>query len=199
MIELSDEALACRACSGDPAAAQVLHDRYEPLLRARAARALGPRLGRRVGESDVMQETWLTAFLRLESFVDRGPGSFRAWLGRILQHKVHDEVRDHVIAGRRSVRREQPHDDDGPETRLASSGSSPSLHAAKLEERRDVLAAIDALPETYRALLRLIHVDGLTLSAAAAVLGRSANATCKLYGRALDRLTRVMTHGGASA
>lgn len=199
MIEPSDEALACLACGGDPAAAQLLHDRYEPLLRARAARAIGPRLGRRVGESDVMQETWLTAFLRLESFVDRGPGSFRAWLGRILQHKIHDEVRDHVIAGRRSVRREQPQDGTAPETRLASPGSSPSLHAAKREERGDMLAAIDALPESYRVLLRLVHVDGLTLTGAAAVLGRSANATCKLYGRALDRLTRVLTRGGASA
>jgi len=199
VIEPSDEALVCRARVGDQEAARLLHERYLPMLRGRAARALGARLRRRVSESDVTQETWLTAFLRLENFVDRGAGSFRVWLSRILRHKLHDEVRDHVIAGRRSVRREQSQDSSAPEDRLVGGQSSPSLHAAKAEQYREVLASIDALPASYRTLLRLIHVDGLTLTEAAGALGRSANGTCKLYGRALDRLTSVLERRGASS
>jgi RNA polymerase sigma-70 factor (ECF subfamily) len=196
VIEPSDETLAAEARGGDQAAARVLHERYLPMLRGRAARALGPRMRRRVAESDVIQETWLTAFFRLESFVDRGPGSFRTWLARILKNKIHDEVRDHVIAARRSVRREQSQDGGAPEARLVGAGSSPSLHAAKEEERRDLLAAIDSLPSSYRMLLRLIHVEGLSVAEAADGLGRSANGTCKLYGRALERLTEVLERRG---
>jgi DNA-directed RNA polymerase specialized sigma24 family protein len=62
------------------------------------------------------------------------------------------------------------------------------------EERREgLLAAIDALPSHYAVLLRLVHVDGLTLVEASSRLGRTANSTCKLYGRALERLAAAMT------
>ena len=192
MIESSDEILASRAGAGDDAAARTLYERYGPTLLHRAARSLGPRVRRRVAESDVVQETWLTAFVRLDGFVDRGPGSFRAWLAKILRNKLHDEVRDHVIAQRRSVRREQSHAGSLPEERVASERSSPSQHAMKAERRQGLRAAIDSLPAPYALLLRLVHVEGLSIVDSAHRLGRTANSTCKLYGRALERLTEVL-------
>jgi RNA polymerase sigma-70 factor (subfamily 1) len=188
----SDEILANRALGGDEDAARILYERCVPALRRRAARSLSPRVRRRVTESDVLQETWLTAFVRLEGFVDRGPGSFRAWLGTILRHKMHDEVRDHVVAKRRSVRREESCAGAAPEDGIASPRSSPSMHAVREERHDGLLAAIDALPPHYAGLLRLVHVDGLTLVEAASRMGRTANSTCKLYGRALERLAAAV-------
>ena len=47
----------------------------------------------KVGESDVIQEAWLAAFLGLGGFEDRGDGSFARWLRGILDKKLADEVR----------------------------------------------------------------------------------------------------------
>ena len=69
-------------------------------------------------------------------------------------------------------------------------GRSPTpSEVAQAEERREqIQLALGNLPPDYRRVLQLIQVDGLTVDAAAALLGRSRQATKKLYARALARL-----------
>ena len=61
-------------------------------------------------------------------------------------------------------------------------------------QRAKLRAAIEELAEEHRAVLRLVHEDGLRLVDAAAVMGRSPEAVRMLYGRAIaalaDRVSR---------
>jgi RNA polymerase sigma-70 factor (ECF subfamily) len=188
--EVADEALAQRARSGDQAALRTLYERHESALRRRVGASAAADLRRRFGASDVIQDAWITAFLRLEGFEDRGPGSFRAWLTAILDHKVSDQVRHHLRTEKRSVRREIPaREEEPPGSAVPDSHSSPSHHARRSEHLERVLEAMGALSELDREVLKLVHLRGLTFVQAGECLGRSANTTLKLYGRALARLS----------
>src|SRR5262245_59159359 len=104
--EPSNEELVLRVRDGDGDAARLLYDRHAPALRAQVRRKLPNALRAKVGESDIIQEAYLAAFLRVTQFEDRGSGSFERWLRGILDHKLLDEVRRHMEAERRAVRRE---------------------------------------------------------------------------------------------
>ena len=100
-----DEELVRRIRRGDQQAASTLYGRYEASLRARAARHLVGGVRRKIGVSDVVQETCAAAFAGLDEFEDRGPGSFKRWLATIAEHKAADQVRRHLREGR-DARRE---------------------------------------------------------------------------------------------
>ena len=174
--------------AGDESAARELFDRQLPLLRAAARSRLPPALRGKVGESDVIQEAYLAAFLRLGELEDRGDGSFRRWLRQILEHKVVDEVRRHVGAGSRDVRREIRLGTRAESQAGAGDQTSPSMQVANAEETAAVRRAVEELPSAYAEVVRWVHQEGLTLVEAGARMGRSAEAVRKLYGRALARL-----------
>jgi RNA polymerase sigma-70 factor (ECF subfamily) len=181
--EPSDEELIRRVVAGDGDAAGVLFERHAAALRASVRRRLPAAMRGKVGESDVLQEAWLAAFMSLGKFEHRGDGSFAAWLRRILDRKLVDEVRRHTDAAMRDARRE---------LRLATDAGvaqpdqpSPSGEVAAAEQSAQIRAAVDGLPSDYAVVIRLIHQDGLSLVEAGERMGRSADAARKLYGRAL--------------
>ena len=182
----SDEELVRRMRAGDEAAARLLFERHLPSLRAKARARLPAALRGKVGESDVIQEAWLAAYLSLPGFEDRGEGSFEKWLQKILRHKLLDEIRRHAGVGKRDARREQRLATDAP---VADTGQpSPSAEVVSIERSAALRAAIDDLPSDQATVLRWIHQEGLTLVEAGERMGRSADAVRKLYGRALVRL-----------
>jgi len=193
----SDEELVRRIRGGDAAAERELFDRHAAELCARVASHLPRAMRPRVAASDVAQEAWLAAFLRLADFEDRGAGSFRAWLAAIVENKVLDEVRHHVGAAKRDVRREI--DVQSGIVRLAGAASERSASAdlRDAEERAQVDRAMSVLPASQREVMRLVHEERLTTEQAASRMGRSVAAARKLYARAVMRLTREV--GGASA
>jgi RNA polymerase sigma-70 factor, ECF subfamily len=184
----SDEEIVRRVRAGDESAARALFDRHLPLLRVAARSRLPRALRGKVGESDVIQEAYLAAFVRLGEFEDRGDGSFRRWLRQILEHKVVDEVRRHVEAGSRDARREVRLGTRAESLAGASDQTSPSMQVANAEEAAALRRAVDELPSAYAEVIRLVHQEGLTQVEAGARMGRSAEAVRKLYGRALARL-----------
>ena len=190
----SDEDLVRRVREGDTAAAQALFDRHARSLRAQVRRKLPNELRAKVGDSDVIQEAYLAAFLQLPQFENRGDGSFARWVRGILAHKLLDEVRRHADAQKRAARRETRIRTRDERPGLAAREDSPSADMIR-EERSAALRAERArLPDDYRTILRLVHDEGLSLADAGARMGRSADAVRKLYGRALavlgDRLRR---------
>src|SRR5262245_24508264 len=182
----SDEAIVRRVLAGDEAAAGALFDRHVAQLRASVRRRLPAVVRGKVGESDVIQEAWLAAYMGLGGFEDRGDRSFAKWLQRILEHKLLDEIRRHAGVGKRDARREERLATDAP---VADTGqASPSAEVASIERSAALSAAIDDLPSDQATVLRWVHQEGLTLVEAGARMGRSADAVRKLYGRALVRL-----------
>jgi len=178
--------------AGDEVAARELFDRFMPALRARVRRKLPPSMRRKVAESDVIQEAYLAAFLSLGDFEDRGEASFRRWLGKILEHKLLDEVRRYFGTHKRDARREQTVGGDVPGVKEPASDPSPSMHAMAAEERAALWQAVDRLAKDYQTVLGLVHRNGLTLTEAGERMGRSADAARKLYGRAIAKLTEGM-------
>jgi RNA polymerase sigma-70 factor (ECF subfamily) len=199
MSDTSDEELVRRIRAGDEAAEAALFDRYAPRLREQARRRLHGILRRRVGDSDVAQEACLAAFDSLDRFEDQGEGSFARWLQAILRHKADDTVRRHVGAAKRGGGVEVSQGDAEAESALACDGPSPSRAAAGREDARDVRAAIQRLAEPYRTVLDLVHRCGMTLAEVGEATGRTANATCKVYGRAVQALARVLREARGSA
>lgn len=188
----SDEHLVSRIRSGDDEAARRLFARYFPLLRARLRRRMSPRLRSKSAESDVIQETYLSAFRRLAEFEDRGDGSFGRWLGGIADHKFREEVRRHFGAQMRDARREEEDVGAGLEVAAASKERSPISRAMAAEEVMLLLQAIEKVPEQYRTVIHLLYEQRLSLQEAGERMGRSPDATRMLYGRALAALADAM-------
>ena len=184
-----------RVQAGDEVAARQLFDVYMPTLRARVRRKLPAAVRRKVAESDVIQEAYLAAFLSLGDFEDRGEASFKRWLGKILEHKILDEVRRYFGTRKRDARREQSTTGSSPDMGKPASDPSPSMHAMAAEERAAMWQAVDGLAQDYRTILRLVHQEGLNLTEAGARMGRSPDAARKLYGRAVAKLTDGLHEG----
>ena len=189
---VSEAVLVTRARGGDNDAFQTLCVRYEERLRARVGPWLRGPLQRKVSVADVLQETYLTAHVRLGTFEDRGDGAFGAWLSGIAERKAREAIRHYAAAAKRDVRRERSRGLRPDTNRVPGAGPTPSEVAVGKELAAEVSRAMAALPEDYREILTLVRIDGMTLQDATAVLGRTYEATKKLYGRAISRLADLL-------
>jgi RNA polymerase sigma-70 factor (ECF subfamily) len=149
-------------------------------------------LRRKVAESDVLQMAYLSVHQSLGRFTDRGSGSFKAWLERIVDHRITDVLRQYVHTARRGL----AHEVSGPQplsgSKQPARQPTPSVIAVGEELRRTIEAAMARLPDDYRRVLHLVQGEGLTLAEAGVRMGRSAGAAKQLYSRALGRLRRLV-------
>ena len=174
--------------AGDEQAFQTLFVAQLPVLRGRVARVLSDRLRRRLSVADVLQEVGLAAFRGRAGFEDRGDDAFRNWLLGIADNKLHDQLRRHDGAGMRAAAHEVSRTELTSTLAGAADLPSPSVAAAHSEQVERVRRAIETLPPDYREVLHLALERGLLLREVADRMGRSREATKKLYGRALCRL-----------
>jgi RNA polymerase sigma-70 factor, ECF subfamily len=194
----TESELVRRWRAGDAAAAQILCGVLLPRLQQRARRAIRREMQGRVSPSDAVQEALVTASLRIEDFEDRGEGSFGRWLLQILDHKLKDEIRRHLGTRRRDARHEVGNGSSvGPTGTAASPTRSPGSHAAAAEQSARLRAAMDGLSASHRAVLRLVHEQGLSLAEVARVTARSPSAVSQLYGRAVTALARRLADTGS--
>jgi len=152
---------AARRGSLDAFNTLVLH--YQNGVYALAYRIMGEP----AAASDAAQETFITAFRRLESY--RG-GSFRAWLLRIATNTCYDELR------RRKRRPAELLDDlpgaesdDGPP--LPAEGETPEQAVQQSELNRAIEQCIQALQIDQRSVLVLSDVEGLSYQEISEITG----------------------------
>jgi RNA polymerase sigma factor (sigma-70 family) len=128
---------------------------------------------------DAAQDAFVKAFRALPRF--RAGAPLRPWLLRIVANEARNRRRA-------SVRRE------GLALRAAheapSGGAAPSPEGRLLaaEERRRLLAAVDALPEEQRLAIGCRYLLELSEAETAAVLGIRPGTVKSRLSRALDRL-----------
>lgn len=79
---------------------------YMNYLKMLAQMQMDERLRRRVGASDIVQETLLEAHRDLLNFVGKTPAEFSGWLRSILINKLKRAIECHVLTAKRDVRRE---------------------------------------------------------------------------------------------
>lgn len=196
---MSEAGLLKRAVEGDADALTALLHEHGPAVE-RSLRI--DRVWQTVLEpADVMQVTYLEAFLQIQTFDPGRSGSFEAWLRRIAENNLRDAVR-----GLTRQKQPQPRDRIRPEAEgrsiagladlLGVTTTTPSEHIRRDEASRFLEEAIEALPDDYAQAVRLYDLEGWTINEVAAALGRSTGAVHMLRARAYDRLREHL--GGPS-
>lgn len=163
---------------------------YRPRLRRLVDGRLDRRVRRRVDPSDVLQETFLEATIRLPRFEENPEVSVYTWLRFLTAQKVAEFHRRHLGRQNRDARREVQLSagSAGSEQRLLDNGPSPSAIAMTGEKRERLLHALRALRAADREVLMLRHFEGLSNLKVAELLGLSPPAASLRFVRALRRL-----------
>jgi RNA polymerase sigma-70 factor (ECF subfamily) len=194
---VSDDQFVPRAVAGDEAALTSLLECHGPQVRSALERSYRGRLSGRVDLDDVMQITYLEAFLRIRQFVPGGTNAFPGWLRRIGENNVRDAIRKSDAGGRARSSGPSPWWEDSCRALLEPvAGTATPSRAAGREEARHLLEnALGQLPQDYERVLRLYDLEGRSGPDVARVIGRSHGAVKMLVARARDRLTEVLGSG----
>lgn len=190
------DALIRKAVSGDFDAMTRLLDQHGPEVERTLS--IGREWRSVLEPADVMQVTYLEAFIEIASYDPDRPEHFRSWLQRIAENNLRDALR-----GLQRQKRPQP------DKRVAASGAgwdtasslldvlgvtstTPSRHTNRKERSNRLDAALDALPEDYGRAVRLYDLQALPIDAVAREMGRSTGAVHMLRARAHERLREIL-------
>ena len=207
MSENPKAEVIARLRSGD---ARVVGDLFEE-QRARLVRMIGLRLDaqlkKRVDASDVIQEAFLEASVRLPEYLEDPRMPFSLWLRFIASQKLMALHRHHLGVQGRDARREIAiGGGHRPEVSTASLSdellardTSPTHAAKRSELQRCVEDALASLDPIDREVIVLRHFEQLSNEDAAVELGLEPSATSKRFVRALLKLKEVLSEmpGGA--
>lgn len=183
---------------GDHGAFENLFSRNRRWLHRFVELRLDRRLRARVDPDDVVQETQLEAFRRLDDYLRRRPMPFRLWLQKTAYERLSKARRRHVRAARRSVMREMPLPDRSSRILLAQlmGKPEPSQGVSQLELIRGVAEAVAQLGQLDREIVIMRSYEGLSYDEIATILEIESAAARKRYGRALLRLRKVLDDRG---
>jgi RNA polymerase sigma-70 factor (ECF subfamily) len=158
MDRVTDEELVRRAQDGDALAFDEIVERHKGAV-FRAALAV---LRNREDAEDVTQETFITAYRKLDTF--RGESQLRTWLSRIAWNRSLDQRR-------RGRFRSYLHLDEPDAVEIATPEADPerSSLAASVHDR--VKREIERLPENLRDTLLLASGGDLDYAAIAQMMG----------------------------
>ena len=190
MIE-SNISLVDRAVAGDDDALSRLLALHGPEVER--SLSIGREWRAVLEPSDVMQVTYLEAFLEIGRYDPTRSEPFRSWLQRIAENNLRDAIR-----GLQRQKRPQPRNRvqidavDDPSTRLlealGTGNSTPSRHLARNERQARLEAVLAAIPEDYSQAVRFYDLQALPIAEVALRMKRSPGAIHMLRARAHDRL-----------
>jgi RNA polymerase sigma-70 factor (ECF subfamily) len=197
-VTVDPEQLLQEARGGDAATLGRLLETYRRYLALLARVQIGQRLQGKVDASDVVQETFLEAHQNFPRFRGGSEAEFVAWLRQILAGNLADLLRRYLGAKGRDVRLEREIQDAFDRSSilldrgLVAQQSSPSQQAVRREQAVILADALEQLPDDYRDVLVLRHLEGLSFPEVARRMGRSLDSVEKLWMRGLARLRQIM-------
>lgn len=128
---------------------------------------------------DIMQESFLDAFQRLESYT--GQGSFGSWLKRIVVNNSLDtlrKIKDTVSFEEEGIDLPEEHEDN---------------HEAEVQFLvQEVTKAIQQLPEEYRVIISLFLLEGYDHDEISEILNISNQLSRTRYSRARQKLLAIL-------
>ncbi len=197
---VTEEQLLDEASSGSEDALCQLFERHGPGVRARIAQDVPRRFGSVLTTDDVMQESYIDAFLDIGAFAPAGEGSFERWLTTIARNNLRNAVAglEAKKRGGDRIRVERPDPDDSSNGLcglLGATLSTPSGKVAMGERRSALERAIEQLPEDYQRVVRLYDLEQRAIDEVAGALKRRAGAVFMLRARAHRALRRLMGSG----
>ncbi len=189
------EKLLYLARAGSVSALGELLERYHGYLSLLARLQIGRRLQGKVDAGDLVQETFLGVHQHFAQFRGTTESEFVSWLRRILASKLADLLRRYCGA-RRDVRLERELAEELDQSSrvlfegLIAAESTPSQQASRREQSVLLAEALGRLPEDYREVLILHHLEELSFPEVARRMDRTLDSVKNLWIRALARLRR---------
>jgi RNA polymerase sigma-70 factor (ECF subfamily) len=168
----TDQDLISAVLSGDGAAFALLVQRHRPPLLEMACRILGQR----EEAEDVLQEVFMSVHAHLGGF--RGEAKLSTWLYTIALNRVRNHIRKRGKRHFSSI-------DAGPEEtansrELPEKGPLVEEIVAQKRDSQSLRAAVDRLPENFRAIFILHYYQYLSLKEVARRLEKPLG-TIKVY------------------
>ncbi|MGQ0637724.1 MAG: sigma-70 family RNA polymerase sigma factor [Planctomycetaceae bacterium] len=176
----------------------ALLERYRNYLELLAQVELGCRLQCKVDTSDVVQETFLEAHRKFDRFRGTSEPQFVGWLREILLSRIAVVMRHYIGTKGRDVRREHSMAVDFSQSSAAidqgllAISSTPSQEAMRREQGVLLADALARLPEHYREVLVLRHLEDLTFPEVAQRMNRTVYSVKKVWGRAVPMLRQLL-------
>ena len=199
LLDPSADELLNRAAAGDRTAVNELLTGHRDRLRQMVAIRMDPRLARRVDPSDVVQEAMTEASKRLPEYLKRRPIPFYPWLRQLAWNRLVDLYRFHVEGAKRAVGREASFpvglSDESVMSlgrRLVASGTTPSRNVLRKELRQRVRDALSQLPEHYREVLVMRHLEQLSIKEIAASAGVTEGTAKSRLFRGMEKLHHLL-------
>jgi len=149
---VTDDALIAASVAGNGEAFGTLVERYERAVYHLAYRTLHDA----EEAKDATQEAFMKAYRALHTF--RPGAKFSTWIFTIVYHACCDRL----------ARRKRWSDAELPDRADPSAG--PEALAEAGDDARRLRAAIEALPEKYRTVITLFHLQGKQYDEIATVL-----------------------------
>jgi RNA polymerase sigma-70 factor, ECF subfamily len=169
--------------------------RYLILL---AETQLSSALRCKVDAADVVQETFSSAHQAFERFQGDSPGQFLSWIRTILAAQLANTMRHYLGTQGRDIRLEQQigqsieQSSQAIQSLIVDPHSSPSQQVAAHEMAEHVASAVMRLPEDYRRVIVLRHLEGMTFPMIAKAMERSVDSVEKLWIRGVTKLRQEM-------
>jgi RNA polymerase sigma-70 factor (ECF subfamily) len=192
------EQLLRLAQAGDQRALGQLLELYRNYLALLARLQIGRRLQGKADASDVVQETFLKAHRHFGQFRGHTEGELVGWLRQVLLSHLLNLVRHYRTSRRRDLRLERDlaaeleNSSRNLDQALFTKQNSPSQQASHREQAILLADALGRLPEDYREVIILRHLEALTFAEVARRMDRSLDSVDKLWVRALCRLRRLL-------
>lgn len=194
--------LVTRAQDGDKDALERLISRY----RERVLKIVRLRMGRRLREcvesQDILQETFLTAVQKLESFEMREEASLINWLARLAENQIRAKADYHAAKKRDHARGTRYESASGsnsvaPAAAPGAGGTQPLDRLSRDEEKRIVEDCLERLDEEYRELILLREYMGASWEAVAEETGRPSAAAARMkHAQARIELGKLLRAAG---
>ncbi len=194
----SDEAvLVAQAIEGSEPALTALLERFGPQVRHRLIGKVAATWQSVLELDDVLQVTYIEAFLQIEKFKPKGNGAFLAWLTQAAENNLRDAIR-----GLERAKRPNPKNQVNTSTSedsytalveiLGVTNTTPSVQASKGELKAILDQVLCELPPDYEQVIRIMDLNGRSVAEAAAEIGRSCGAIHMLRARAHERLKSLL-------
>ena len=175
-----------RARDGDRHAIDELFARSLPILRRWASGRLPANARDLVDTHDLVQETLLRTFKKLDTFEARGEGALQAYLRQALLNRIRDEIR--------RTRRRGDHDEiDSAVPDLGPSPLESVIGASALDRYERALAQLK--PADREAIILRLELGFSYEEVAAALNKPTVGAARKMLERAVVRLAEIMARG----
>jgi RNA polymerase sigma factor (sigma-70 family) len=196
MEYMSDEQndRVARAVAGDKDALCELLELFGPEVES--SLNIGTAWQGQLDAADVMQVTYLEAFIQIGRFDATRSAAFRPWLRRMAENNLRDAIRS--LEARKNPSPRLQLEAYGGDSSLAlfnvlTAGVGTPSRVVRQNEASDLLArALRCLPPDYSRTVQLYDLDGRGVDEVAAEMGRSRGAVYMLRARAHERLRELL-------